>query len=78
MGSGVPGTGGTRGGAGLKTEAVRRGHSLPTQQVLSQDDSLGPSEPKVCTPDAAARRGETEDSRAGQKCGRDVCCPVCI
>lgn len=78
MGSGVPGAGGAPGGAGLKTEAMRRGQSLPTQQVLSQDDSLGPRKSKVRTPGSAAHRGEMEDSRSGQKCGRDVCCPVCI
>lgn len=45
-GSGVPGTGGAPGSAGLKTEAVRRGSQPLTQQVLSHDKSLGPLTPR--------------------------------
>lgn len=40
-GSGVPGTGGAPGSAGLKTEVRRRGSQPPTQQVFSHDKSLG-------------------------------------
>ena len=78
MGSGVPSTGGAPGSAGLKMEAVWRGSQPPTQQVLSHDESLGPRDSKVSTSDAAVRRGDMKDSRSGQNCGRDVCCPVCI
>lgn len=45
-GSGVPGTGGAPGSAGLKTEAVRRGSQPLTQQVFSHDKSLGPLTPR--------------------------------
>lgn len=77
-GSGVPGTGGAPGSAGLKTEAVRRGSQPLTQQVFSHDKSLGSLTPRSPHLDATGLAEVTWKIPGQGRSVRDICCPVCI